>query len=76
MPTYLRIEFSQCRHCAHAKGKVGKIGMLEADGSRAQVVGGRRKYTGRKDAFEGRVVAVQSLEGISVVLVELGQPGG
>lgn len=50
--------------------------MLEADGSRAQVVGGRGKYAGGEDAFESRVVVMQSLEGIGVVFVELRHPGG
>ena len=75
MPFFLRIERSQCCHYAHAKGEVGKIGMLEEDSSRAQVVDGHGKYTGREDVFESRVVVMQSLEGISALLVELQHPG-
>ena len=71
MPLFLRIERSQCCHYAYAKGEVGKIGMLEEDSSRAQVVGGHGKYTGREDAFESKVVVMQSLESISALLVEL-----
>ena len=75
MPLFFRIERSQCCHHAYAKGKVSKISMLEEDSLRAQVVGGHGKYTGGEDAFESRVVVMQSLEGISALLVELQHPG-
>jgi len=64
---FFGIEIPQRRHCAHAKGKVRKVGVLDADGSRTKVIGGGRKNAGGKNPFEGGVVGMQSIEGIFVI---------
>lgn len=48
--------------------------MLEADGSRAQVVSGGGEYAGGKVAFEGGVMVVQLAEALRTVCMEFGCP--
>ena len=50
--------------------------MLEADGSRAQVVSGGGEYAGGKVALEGGVVVVQLAKALGTVHMEFRHPVG
>jgi len=72
--TLFVVERTKGSYSAPAKRQVGKILMLEADRSWAQVVSSGGKYAGGKNALEGGVVTVQLAETLGRVCVEFRCP--